>query len=204
MGPWKDSSPGNSQTLTTIFDPVAQEQINYTSDSKVAHVFPMPSMLPGNVVRAEGGVDVAAPNSAAVIEKGLTLSGPGSAGAVMQGFALQGGPVSPQMSNGVQPKTEQLGTKTMEGVQVTGTRSTSTIPAGTIGNDRDLHIIRETWYSPELKLVIQSTQSDPRFGETTYTLKNIQQGSPDVTLFQVPANYTIDKVVPKVVRAPAQ
>ena len=56
----------------------------------------------------------------------------------------------------------------------------------------------------ELKLVIQSTQSDPRFGETTYTLKNIQQGSPDVTLFQVPANYTIDKIVPTVLRALAQ
>jgi hypothetical protein len=104
----------------------------------------------------------------------------------------------------MQPKTEPLGTKTLEGVQVTGTRTTSTIPAGTIGNDRDLNIIRETWYSSDLKLMVQSTQSDPRFGETTYTLKNIQQGSPDVTLFQVPANYTIDKIVPNVVKAPAQ
>ena len=93
---------------------------------------------------------------------------------------------------------------TIEGVQVTGTRSTSTIPEGTIGNDRDLNIIRETWYSPELKLVIQSTQNDPRFGQTTYTLKNIEQGSPDVTLFQVPANYTIDKIVPRFVKALTQ
>ncbi|MEA2540280.1 MAG: hypothetical protein QOH35_1646, partial [Acidobacteriaceae bacterium] len=31
-----------------------------------------------------------------------------------------------------------------------------------------------------------------------------QQGSPDVTLFQVPANYTIDKIVPRVVKAPLQ
>ncbi len=92
----------------------------------------------------------------------------------------------------------------MESVQVTGTRDTSTIPAGTIGNDQDLNIVRETWYSPDLKLVVQSTQSDPRFGVTTYTLKNIQQGSPDATLFQVPANYTIDKIVPRVVKAPPQ
>jgi hypothetical protein len=206
MGPWKsaDSSPGNSPTLTTIFDPVALEHIDYTSDSKVAHVLLMPSVPPGTVVRAEGGFDVAAPNSAGVVEKGLMVSGPAPAGAVMQGFALPAGPVSPQLSEGVEPKAESLGTKTIEGVQVTGTRSTSTIPAGTIGNDRDLNIIRETWYSPELKLVIQSTQSDPRFGETTYTLKNIQQGSPDVTLFQVPANYTIDKIVPRVVKAPPQ
>jgi hypothetical protein len=206
LGPWKsaDSSPGNSPTLTAIFDPVAQEHIDYTSDSKVAHVLFMPSVPPGAVVRVEGGFGVSAPNAPGVEEKGLMVSGPGPVGAVMQGFALQTGPVSPQLSKGVKPKTESLGTKTMEGVQVIGTRSISTIPAGTIGNDQDLSIIRETWYSAELQLVIQSTQSDPRFGETTYTLKNIQLGSPDVTLFQVPANYTIDKIVPKLIKAPAQ
>jgi hypothetical protein len=204
MGPWKDSSPGNSQTLTTIFDPVAQEHIDYTSGSKVAHVFLMPSPPPGAIVGAEGGFSVSVPSPLGVPEKGLIVSGSGPVGGALQGFAVQDRPFSPQLSKGVQPKTESLGTKTIESVQVTGTRSTSTIPAGTIGNDRDLNIIRETWYSPELKLVVQSTQSDPRFGETTYTLKSIQQGSPDVTLFQVPANYTIDKIVPRVVKAPPQ
>jgi hypothetical protein len=205
MGPWKDSSPGNSQTLTTIFDPVAQEHIDYTSGSKVAHVFLMPSVPPGAIVGAEEGFSVSVPSSLGVAEKGLIVSsGSGPVGGAVQGFAVQDRPFSPQLSKGVQPKTESLGTKTIESVQVTGTRSTSTIPAGTIGNDRDLNIIRETWYSPELKLVVQSTQSDPRFGETTYTLKSIQQGSPDVTLFQVPANYTIDKIVPRVVKGPPQ
>jgi hypothetical protein len=53
--------------------------------------------------------------------------------------------------------------------------------------------------------VIQArTQSDPRFGETTYILKNIQLGSPDVTLFQVAANHTTDKIVPNDVKEPAQ
>jgi hypothetical protein len=41
-------------------------------------------------------------------------------------------------------------------------------------------------------------------GFMAYSLKNIQQGSPDVTLFQVPANYTIDKVVPRFIKSPAQ
>lgn len=207
MGPWKsaESSPGNRQMLTTIFDPVAQEHIDYTSNSKVAHVFLMPSVPPAAVVRAEGGFSVsAAPSSPGGVEKGLIVSGASPVGDAVQGFALPDRPFFPQLSKGVQPKTESLGTKTLEGVQVTGTRTTSTIPAGTIGNDRDLNIIRETWYSSELKLVIQSTQSDPRFGETTYTLKNIQPGSPDVTLFQVPPNYTIDKIVPNVLKAPAQ
>jgi hypothetical protein len=207
MGPWKsaESSPGNSQLLTTIFDPVAQEHIDYTSDSKVAHVFLIPSVPPGAVVRAEGGFSVSAdPSSLGGVEKGLIVSGAGPVGDPVQGFALPDRPFFPQVSKSMQPKIESLGTKTLEGVQVTGTRTTSTIPAGTIGNDRDLNIIRETWYSSELKLVIQSTQSDPRFGETTYTLENIRAGSPDVILFEVPANYTIDKIVPNVLNAPAQ
>jgi hypothetical protein len=208
MGPWKDSSQGNSPTLTTIFDPVAQEHIDYTSDSKIAHVFFMPSVPPGAMVRAEAGFSVSGPNSAGVGEKGLIVSGSGpvggSIGGVVQGFALQDRAFSTQLDKGMEPKTESLGTKTIESVQVTGTRSTSTIPAGTIGNDQDLNIVRETWYSPDLKLVVQSTQSDPRFGVTTYTLKNIQQGSPDVILFQVPANYTIDKIVPRVVKTSPQ
>jgi hypothetical protein len=206
MGPWKsaDSSQGNSQTLTTIFDPVAKEHIDYTSNSKVAHVLLMPSVPPGAVVRADAGFNVSATSAVGGQESGLAGSGPPPGGAMVQGFALPDRPVSPQVLKGMEPKTESLGTMTIEGVQVTGTRSTSTIPAGTIGNDKDLNIIRETWYSPELKLVIQSTQSDPRFGQTTYTLKNIQQGSPDVTLFQVPANYTIDKIVPRFVKALTQ
>jgi hypothetical protein len=94
--------------------------------------------------------------------------------------------------------TEPLGTKTIEGIQVTGTRTTSTIPAGTIGNEKDLTTTREEWYSSELKLVVQSTQNDPRFGQTTYTLNDIQQGSPDEALFQVPADYKIEEIpVPK-------
>ncbi len=202
MGPWKsaESSSGNSQTLTTIFDPVAKEHIDYTSDSKIAHVLLMPALPPtprlGAVAGAEAGFSVSAPST--------TVADPGPAGAVVQGFTVQAQPLSPQATKGMEARTESLGTKTIEGVQVTGTRSTQTISAGTIGNDKDLNITRETWYSPELKLVIQSTQSDPRFGQSTYSLKNIQQGSPDVTLFQVPANYTIDKMVPRVFKAPAQ
>src|SRR5277367_2086629 len=87
MGPWKsvESSPGNSQMLTTIFDPVAQEHIDYTSDSKVAHALLMPSVPPGTVVRAEGGFSVSgAPNSVGGVEKGLIVSGGGPAGDAVQ------------------------------------------------------------------------------------------------------------------------
>lgn len=206
MGPWRsaDSSQGNSQTLTTIFDPIAKEHIDYTSDSKVAHVSPMPPLPPGAVVDAESGLTVSAPSHVGGAESGFAVTGLRPIGGAVQGISVQAQTASLQASKGMEPQTESLGTKTIEGVQAAGTRSTSTIPAGTIGNDKDLVITRETWYSPELKLVIQSTQNDPRFGQTTYSLKSIQQGQPDEALFRVPTDYKIDKVVPKFLKAPAQ
>jgi hypothetical protein len=51
---------------------------------------------------------------------------------------------------------------------------------------------------PGVKLVVQSTQNDPRSGQTTYTLNDIQQGPPDPALFQVPSDYKIEEIpVPK-------
>ena len=78
----------------------------------------------------------------------------------------------------------------MEGVDVEGTRSTFTIAAGEIGNDQPITIVSERWYSPELKVLVMSRQTDPRFGETTYRLTNIVRGEPDPALFEVPADFT--------------
>lgn len=191
IGPWKstsDSSQTGGATLTTIFDPVAKTHTDFMSDKKVAHVLALPPLPPGVGEGASGGFAVTA---------GVPM--PITAGADMGPvtIAVQGHTESPQAANGPNHpdfKTESLGTKTIEGITAIGTKTTSTIPSGTIGNDKDLVIARETWYSPDLRLVIQSTQTDPRFGTTTYTLTNIQRSEPDPTLFQVPAGYKVEKV----------
>lgn len=90
-------------------------------------------------------------------------------------------------------KTESLGTQVIGGVAATGTRRTKTIPAGQIGNERAIDIVSETWYSEDLQVVVMSKHSDPRSGETTYTLNNIQRAEPDVSLFTVPADYTVQE-----------
>jgi hypothetical protein len=36
-------------------------------------------------------------------------------------------------------------------------------------------------------MLIKSVNKDPRFGETSYELTNIQQGAPDASLFKIPA-----------------
>jgi hypothetical protein len=60
-----------------------------------------------------------------------------------------------------------------------------------MGNDLPIIITTETWFSPELKVLVMSKSSDPRMGETTYKLTNLSRAEPDPTLFQIPADYTV-------------
>lgn len=87
--------------------------------------------------------------------------------------------------------TEDLGSQVMEGVLVTGTRTTKTIPAGEIGNEKPINIVIEVWTSPELKTVVMSKRSDPRMGEQTFRLTNIVRAEPDASLFTVPADFKV-------------
>src|SRR5262249_54769225 len=62
--------------------------------------------------------------------------------------------------------------------------------AGAIGNENPIDTVNETWFSQELKIMILSKRSDPRFGESTYRITNISRSEPDAALFQVPSHYT--------------
>ncbi len=88
-------------------------------------------------------------------------------------------------------KTESLGRQQIEGVTAEGTRTTITIPAGAIGNERAIESVYERWFSRELRVVILSHNRDPRFGETTYRLTHINREEPASWLFDVPADYRI-------------
>ncbi len=115
------------------------------------------------------------------------------------GFKMKPGmPQAGKMDAG-QRKTESLGTQTIEGVTAEGTRSTLTIPAGEIGNTLPIEVVDETWYSPELQINVMTRHRDPRSGETTYRLTNINRSEPDRSLFELPSDYTIreNKLSPK-------
>jgi hypothetical protein len=79
----------------------------------------------------------------------------------------------------------------IDGLWAHGTRTTTTIPVNAQGNDRPLVMISENWFSEELKLQVLSKRSDPRRGETTDRLTNIDRSEPDPALFRPPADYTI-------------
>jgi len=87
--------------------------------------------------------------------------------------------------------TENLGTQMVGGVWAQGTRTTTTIPKGQIGNDREIKVVTEQWFSNDLNLLVKSINSDPRFGDTTYQLTKVVQAAPDPSLFQIPPDYTI-------------
>lgn len=90
-------------------------------------------------------------------------------------------------------KNEPLGTQVIGGLQAEGTRTTVTIPAGQIGNDRPLAVVSERWYSQQLQTVMLLKHSDPRVGNNVYQLTNINQAEPDQSLFQVPPDYTVSQ-----------
>ena len=86
--------------------------------------------------------------------------------------------------------TVSLGTQTMDGLTVEGTKTTRTIPAGAIGNAKPIVISVERWYSSLLQMNVLIKRSDPRTGENVFQLANIQQGEPAASLFEVPSDYT--------------
>jgi hypothetical protein len=95
--------------------------------------------------------------------------------------------------NNPNARTESLGKQSIGGVEAEGTKTTVTIPAGQIGNERPIEIINERWYSPELQIVVMTKHIDPRFGENTYRLANIDRTEPERSLFEVPAGYRIEE-----------
>ena len=95
--------------------------------------------------------------------------------------------------------TESLGSQTMEGIVVNGVRTTRTIPAGQVGNERPIGIVTEVWTSAELKTIFSSKRSDPRMGDQTFRLTNIVRSEPDPSLFTVPPDFKIIDGGPKTI-----
>ena len=94
------------------------------------------------------------------------------------------------------PEVEDLGMKTINGVEAKGTRTTRVISAGREGNDQPLTVIHETWFSTALGIPVMSINDDPRVGTSTMELTDIERGEPDPALFQVPEGYTVKERTP--------
>jgi len=214
------AAQGDPVQIVFISDPVAGVNYSLNAKDKTAIKLPIPDFLtdlPGlpkppaganvNVMVRRIGTAGSAAGSAGVPPAAVAAGGSAAGGPRVLYFHKEivtnpggdsraraqapgiAGPDS--LTQGNAPNIEQLGSKTIEGVQATGTRTTFTIPAGQIGNDKPLDITDERWYSNELQVTVLSEHSDPRMGKTTYALKNISRGEPSPALFQVPSDYTV-------------
>jgi len=83
---------------------------------------------------------------------------------------------------------EDLGSKTIAGIPVVGTRTVTTIAAGNMGNDREIVIRHEQWTSPDFQLIAAELDDNP-FSETRiYEITSFERSAPPETLFQAPDN----------------
>jgi hypothetical protein len=85
--------------------------------------------------------------------------------------------------------TTALPARDIDGVRANGERTTWTIEAGRVGNERPIQIVREVWTAPELLLTVSSRDFDPRTGEVLYRLKDLKRGEPDAASMRVPGDY---------------
>lgn len=167
-------SPGE----VTIWDPVANASYQLFPRTRTALKLPLRKFYVMNSNASGKTAEYVFPNGSAKLETSLVQLN--SASEPLRGHR-----------GGSPPGSESLGQQNIEGVVANGTRLTSTIAAGTIGNDRPIEITSETWYSAELQTLVKSVHTDPRTGEETFRLTNISRAEPPSTLFQVPADYQV-------------
>lgn len=93
---------------------------------------------------------------------------------------------------------EELGVKTIEGIDTIGTRDSDTVNEGVIGNDRPFVVKREFWYAASLGINLRSEITDPSFGTQTFTVTDISTSEPEPQLFELPSGFeVVDQRQPK-------
>jgi len=182
IGPFANEAPAHK--MITVYDPVAGATWMLNDDDKTARKLPQITMVnTADKMPAPAGAGV-------MIQKEVRVEASTAPG--VQGEQIMIRRIDTGDSKSLpQPKTEQLGSKNIEGIVADGTRTTITIAAGEVGNDRAIEVVDERWVSSELQTVVMSKHSDPRMGETTYRLTNVSRSEPPATLFQVPADYKV-------------
>lgn len=95
------------------------------------------------------------------------------------------------MRGSAQISVQPLGQEDIDGVRVEGTLHTTTYPEGALGNEKPIVVEKRSWYSPQLRMMVRSEETDPRFGKITYEARITSTDEPDVSLFEIPDNYNV-------------
>ncbi len=180
------SQPGSSVGIQ-IHDPVAGVRYLLDPAKRSATKRPAGAVVPGPAGgrggRSGGGAQISAQTPQEVTDAQNALS--------RLKAAVESVRAAAAARNDPNVTEEDLGTMTVNGVAARGTRITTVVPVGAIGNDREFRSVDERWFSADLNLLVKSVSSDPRFGTTSYEMTNISREAPDAGLFRVPADYSI-------------
>ena len=187
LPPIGNLSAANAPRLVFIHDTVAQTSYTLNLTDKTAQKIPTFSSSTNGSTTGPGVMGGGATTTFVRVDGGVTAG------------AAPLPPLPPPMiaqatliaNDQAEVSTEDLGSKTMEGIIVNGVRTTRTIPSGEIGNEKPISIVTEVWTSPDLKTVVYSKRSDPRMGEQTFQLTNIVRSEPDSSVFTVPSDFKI-------------
>lgn len=82
---------------------------------------------------------------------------------------------------------EQLGKRDIEGVAATGR-----ITRHQVGKEGEsIEVTSEIWHSDELNMALYRKLSDPRTGDSTIELSELDRSEPDPALFEAPEDYQL-------------
>ena len=185
LGPAAQNPPSK---LITIIDPVAGFRYVIDPNVKVARKMPLappPGAADPKQVRGAAVRDAAPGPGNVMFYQGAGAVGPDVIGS--QVVIRKSGQAEKEPDS----NTENLGDQTIDGIHATGTRVTTTISAGKMGNDQPMVITSERWYSPELKATVMTKHNDPWAGELKTQFTNVNTSEPDPSLFTVPSDYKV-------------
>lgn len=182
IGPFFTAANAGAPRLVTIVD--AEAGVTYTLDEDQRVAFRSSRAGDKTILELTKLNDALKTKTVGQIKSG---GGRGAAAEIAKAEAA----LQKQSDATEQTTTQDLGSRTIEGVRAQGTRTTTTIPTGAIGNARPIEIVSERWFSAELQMPVLITRRDPRNGETIYRLTNILRGEQQDGLFTVPAGYEV-------------
>ena len=90
--------------------------------------------------------------------------------------------------------TEELGKEQIAGLEATGTRTTTELPANAFGNPTALHIVHEVWTSTALGIPLRQLDNNPFTGTRTMNTEKADQTAGGAALFHLPAGLVVKPI----------